>query len=146
MSRRRLTPVIAAVATAALGCAPASTPEPASRAEVPKSPPAGQQAPNPDAGPIAGPIAEVSPAGVTTAVNAPAESTEEQYAKACVAAKDWMTARGGDPQMLVEPFLSEVQNSDAVGPATFQSSWARLTDPQRSAVIVAVRAAADGGC
>ena len=37
-----------------------------------------------------------APGGATTAVGAPAESTEEEYSQACQAAKAWMIERGGD--------------------------------------------------
>ena len=47
----------------------------------------------------------VSPGGVTTKIDVPAQSTEEQYAQACLAAKDWMGSKGGDPHTLVEPYL-----------------------------------------
>lgn len=88
----------------------------------------------------------MSPGGVTTRVDVPAESTEEQYAQACMATKKWMEDKGGDPTTLVEPFLKEVQNNSAAGPATFGSTWGQLSTAQQAAVIVAVRAAAEGGC
>jgi hypothetical protein len=88
----------------------------------------------------------MSPDGVTTRINVPAQSTEEQYAQACMATKDWMTAKGGDPQSMVEPFLKELQSSTSTGPATFNSAWAELSTAQQAAVIIAVQAAADGGC
>jgi hypothetical protein len=87
-----------------------------------------------------------SPGGVTTRIDAPAESTEEQYAQACMATKTWMEAKGGDPATLVEPFLKELQGSAAPGPATFNSTWGQLSTAQQAAVIVAVKAAAEGGC
>lgn len=131
-----LTPRHVAVLLAALiatGC---------SAADTGKTGTAGSTAPEAAGGQAVG----VSPGGVTTRIEVPAQSTEEQYAQACMAAKDWMTAKGGDPQALVEPYLKEVQTSTASGPATFRTTWAELTDPQRAAVIIAVRAAADGGC
>ena len=88
----------------------------------------------------------MSPGGVTTAIDVPAQSTEEQYAQACKAAKDWITSKGGDPHSMVEPYLKELQSSPESGPATFKKSWAELDDAHRAAVIIAVRAAADGGC
>ena len=88
----------------------------------------------------------MSPGGVTTEIDVPAQSTEEQYAQACRAAKDWITGKGGDPHSMVEPFLKELQSSSESGPATFKKSWAELVDAHRAAVIIAVRAAADGGC
>ena len=88
----------------------------------------------------------VSPGGVTTRIDVPARSTEEQYAQACMATKEWMTAKGGDPQSMVEPFLKKLQSSTSTGPATFNSAWAELSTAQQAAVIIAVQAAADGGC
>ncbi|WP_163746566.1 lipoprotein LpqV [Mycolicibacterium helvum] len=87
-----------------------------------------------------------SPGGVTTRIDVPAESTEEQYAQACMATKTWMDAKGGDPTTLVEPFLKELQSNAAAGPATFNSTWGQLSTAQQAAVIIAVRAAAEGGC
>jgi hypothetical protein len=57
-----------------------------------------------------------------------------------------MESRGGDPHTHIEPFLQELQTTANVGPATFNSTWAQLSMPQQAAVIVAVQAAADGGC
>jgi hypothetical protein len=98
-----------------------------------------------EAAPAQGPLG-VSPGGVTTRMEIPAESTEEQYAQACLTAKDWMDAKGGDPHTLVEPYLKEIQGATDGGRATFGKTWTQLTDPQRAGVIIAVRAAADAGC
>jgi len=98
-----------------------------------------------DAGETSGAIA-MSPGGVTTKIDVPAESTEEQYAQACMATKTWMEAKGGDPATLVEPFLKELQANTAPGPAAFNSTWGQLSTAQQAAVIIAVRAAAEGGC
>lgn len=107
-------------------------------------------APAPTAGQQAGGSAEepigMSPGGVTTRIDVPAQSTEEQYAQACLAAKEWMDGKGGDPHTLVEPYLKELQGSTDNGPATFRKTWAELDDANRAAVIIAVNAAADGGC
>ena len=88
----------------------------------------------------------LSPGGVTTKINVPAQSLEEQYAQACMSAKDWMTTKGGDPTSLVEPFLREVQSSDQASPAAFGKTWPQLSEAQQAAVIIAVEAAAAGGC
>ncbi|MCI4674813.1 lipoprotein LpqV [Candidatus Mycolicibacterium alkanivorans] len=88
----------------------------------------------------------VSAGGVTTRIDVPAESTEEQYAQACVAAKKWIESQGGDPATLVEPMLKELQAGTEPGPATFNSTWAQLSTAQQAAVIIAVRAAAQAGC
>lgn len=103
------------------------------------------QAGAPAAEAATGPIG-VSSGGVTTRIEIPAQSTEEQYAQSCMAAKDWMAAKGGDPDTLVEPYLEQVQAAGESSPVTFNTTWANLTDPQRAAVLIAVRAAADGGC
>ncbi|HYO00386.1 MAG TPA: lipoprotein LpqV [Mycobacterium sp.] len=88
----------------------------------------------------------VSPNGVTTAVGAPAESTEDEYFQACRAAKVWMLERGGDQKTQFEPYLESLQKSDAAGPGTFDAPWSRLTPARQSAVIVAAEAAADDLC
>ena len=56
------------------------------------APSAAQSAAQPGAPSENGP-AGVSAGGVTTRLDIPAESTEEQYAQACLAAKDWMDSR-----------------------------------------------------
>ena len=129
------TPVaIAILAVALVGCS-----------TEPKPAPGPQSAGTPAAESGTGPIG-MSPDGVTTRIDVPAQSTEEQYAQACMAAKGWMAAKGGDPDTLVASYLKEIQISTTGGPATFAMTWAELTDAQRSAVIIAVQAAADGGC
>jgi hypothetical protein len=82
----------------------------------------------------------VSPNGVTTAVGAPAESTEEEYFQACHAAKVWMTEQGGDQKAQFEPYLASVQSSDAPGPATFNMPWSQLSPNRQAAVVVAAQA------
>lgn len=88
----------------------------------------------------------VSRDGVTTAVGAPAESTEDDYFQACRAARTWMDEQGGDPATQVEPYLKTVQSSESSGPGTFDRPWAELSPGQQSAVLVAVQAAVDGLC
>jgi hypothetical protein len=90
--------------------------------------------------------AGISPGGVTTAVGAPATSTEDEYFKACLAAKTWMAERGGDPKAQFEPYLADLQASDAAGPGTFDMPWSQLAPDRQSAVIVAAEAAADDLC
>jgi hypothetical protein len=89
---------------------------------------------------------EVTPGGVTTAVGAPAESTEEEYFQACHAARTWIDQRGGDPQSQIEPYLGELQRTESAGPGTFGSPWSKLTAGRQAAVIVAVEAAAAAQC
>ncbi|WP_299563014.1 lipoprotein LpqV [uncultured Mycolicibacterium sp.] len=131
------TGVLAAVLA---GCS--SDPQPAPTA--PSTTPSTAE-PTTAAAPPPGEVA-LSPGGVTTAVGAPAESTEEEYFQACYAAKTWMDARGGDPHTLIEPYLAELQATESSGPGTFGSPWSRLAPGRQAAVIVAVRAAADGLC
>ena len=54
---------------------------------------------------------EVSPGGVTTAVGADAESTEDEYSQACQAAKTWIDQQGGDRKSQVEPYLKMLQDA-----------------------------------
>ena len=88
----------------------------------------------------------ISPGGVTTAVGAPAESTEDDYFQACMAARTWMEQRGDDLRAQIEPYLAMVQSTQSAGPATFGAPWSELSAGQQSAVIVAVEAAADRMC
>ena len=83
---------------------------------------------------------------MTTAVDAPAESTENHYFHACRTARTWMEQQGGDPRSQIEPFLKTVQESQSAGPATFDKRWSELSPGQQSAVIVAVEAAAAALC
>ncbi len=88
----------------------------------------------------------VSADGVTTAVGAPAESTEEEYFQACYAARLWMDQRGNDPKAQIEPYLAMLQSTQAPGPGTFGTPWSQLPPGRQAAVIVAARAAADALC
>ena len=110
------------------------------------SPAAPAPSSEPQAATPGGPAIGISPGGVTTRIDEPAQSTEEQYGQACLAATDWMTAKGGDAHELVEPLLQEVQTAKDTSPVTFKKAWPELSAAQQAAVIVAVRAAADGGC
>lgn len=104
-------------------------------------PPAPSTAPSTASGAVG-----VSPGGVTTSVDAGAESLEEEYFQACHTAKVWMDAQGGDAQALVEPYLASIQSTDSAGPGTFGTPWSQLTPGRQSAVIVAVEAAANALC
>ena len=88
----------------------------------------------------------VSPGGVTTEVNAPAASTEEEYIQACLQARSWMTDQDEDRQSLVEDYLATVQQVGPADAATWNTPWAEMTPERQSALIVAVRAAADEAC
>lgn len=92
-----------------------------------------------------GPVG-LSPAGVTTRVDVPADSTEEQYFQACHAAKVWMDAQPGSGAALVEPYLAMVQASPSGTPGSWDTPWARLSLARQAAVIVAARAAANDEC
>lgn len=88
----------------------------------------------------------VSPGGVTTAVGAPADSTEEEYFKACTTARQWMAEQAGDPEAQIEPYLAMLQSTDSAGPGTYETPWSQLPPPRQAAVIVAVQAAAEDLC
>jgi hypothetical protein len=87
-----------------------------------------------------------SPAGVTTKINVPAHSTEEEYFQACHAATVWMQAHPGDKQTQAERYLAAVQTAGVVGPGTWNIAWAALPLPRQAGVIVAAHAAAGGEC
>jgi hypothetical protein len=88
----------------------------------------------------------MSPAGVTTKINVPAQSTEEGYFQACHAAKTWMQGRQGDRQTLIEAYLAAVQARGAHEAGTWYTPWAALPLARQAAVIVAARAAAADEC
>lgn len=90
--------------------------------------------------------AAVSPDGVTTEVNAPAASTEEEYIAACLQARAWMDGQDGDRDGLIEAYLKKVQESGEADAGTWDTSWSDLSPERQSALIVAVRAAADEAC
>src|ERR1700753_901907 len=64
-----------------------------------------------------------SPAGVTTKINVPAHSTEEEYFQACHAATLWMQAHPGDNQSLAERYLAAGQAPGVVGPGPWNVAW-----------------------
>jgi hypothetical protein len=88
----------------------------------------------------------LSPAGVTTRVDVPADSTEEGYFQACHAAKVWMDAQAKTGQSLVEPYLAMVQASPSGTAGSWNSRWTDLTLARQAAVITAARAAASDEC
>jgi Putative lipoprotein LpqV len=88
----------------------------------------------------------VSPGGVTTRVDVPADATESQYGQACRAAKLWLDAQQGDPLTLVEAYLRELQAPGAVGPGSFDVAWTELTPAQQAGAIMAVNGAANDEC
>ncbi|MFD6197091.1 lipoprotein LpqV [Mycobacteriaceae bacterium NPDC060252] len=88
----------------------------------------------------------LSPAGVTTSVDAAPSSLEEEYYQACRAAADWMTGKQVGPAQLVEGYLQSIQSNGNVGPGTFHKSWHELPADRQAAVIVATNAAAEQQC
>ena len=88
----------------------------------------------------------VSPGGVTTRVDVPADATESQYGQACHATKLWMDEQRADPKSLVETYLKMIQAPGFIGPANFNTPWADLTPAQQAGVIIAVNGAANGEC
>jgi hypothetical protein len=139
--RRYALCVAAAAAVAIAGCSSGTEGGPTSPPGPTSTTPTSSETPTAAPGEVA-----VSPDGVTTAVGAPAESTEEEYFQACRAAKVWMDEQGGDLKSQIEPYLKTVQSSDAPGPGTFGSPWSQLAPGRQAAVIVAVQAAADELC
>src|SRR5271167_4374064 len=94
-------------------------------------------------------VLAISPAGVTTKINVPSYSTEEEYFQACHAAKTWMQGHPGDRAALVESYLAAVQTpgpGDVPGAGTWNIAWAALPLPRQAGVIVAANAAANDEC
>jgi hypothetical protein len=91
-------------------------------------------------------VVSTSPAGVTTKIDVPAHSTEEEYFQACHAATVWMQGHPGDTQTLAERYLAAVQAPGAVGPGTWNITWVALPLTRQAGVIVAAHAAANNEC
>ncbi|MGZ4526214.1 MAG: lipoprotein LpqV [Mycobacterium sp.] len=100
------------------------------------------------AGPSAAPPGAIgrSPAGVTTRVDVPADSTEEEYYQACHAAKVWMDAQTRTGQSLFEPYLAMLQAAPSGTTGSWNARWADLTPARQAAVITAAHAAANDEC
>jgi putative hemolysin len=142
-------PLAAAIAVAALAsallaaCSSETKPEPTSASSTPAPPTTTTTLETHMAAP--GQIG-VSPGGVTTAVGAAAQSTEDEYFQACNAAKTWMSQQGGDLKVQFEPYLADLQKTDSAGVGTFDTPWSKLTPDRQAAVIVAAEAASNALC
>ena len=88
----------------------------------------------------------LSPTGVTTRVDVPADSTEEEYYQACHAAKEWMDGQPKAGQSLFEPYLAMVQASPSGTTGSWNIRWAELTLARQAALITAAHAAANDEC
>ena len=88
----------------------------------------------------------LSPTGVTTRVDVPADSTEDEYYQACHAAKVWMDAQPKTGQSLFEPYLAMVQTSQSGTAGSWNTRWTELTLARQAALITAARAAANDEC
>ena len=118
--------------SASSGRATSSSPAPAPSSAVSAAPPPG--------------AVGLSPAGVTTRVDVPADSTEEEYFQACHAAKLWMADQPNTGESLLEPYLAMVQTSPSPTAGSWNTRWADLTPARQAAVITAARAAANDEC
>jgi hypothetical protein len=99
-------------------------------------------------GPVSAPPGAVglSPAGVTTRVDVPADSTEEEYFQACHAAKMWMEAQPRSGASLFEGYLAMVQASPSGTDGSWNARWSDLTLARQAALITAARAAVNDEC
>ncbi len=88
----------------------------------------------------------LSSTGVTTRVDVPANSTEEEYFQACHAAKVWMDAQPKTGESLFEPYLAMVQASPSGTAGSWNARWADLNLARQAAVITAAHAAANDEC
>lgn len=139
----RIGVTVAAIFLGTLGCSAEEAPP----TQTTSTPPSAAAEPSTaSAPPTSSGAVGISPGGVTTSVDAGAESLEEEYFQACHTARLWMDAHGGDGQTLIEPYLATLQSSDSAGPGTFGTPWSQLPPGRQSAVIVAVEAAADSLC
>ncbi|MGD1252804.1 lipoprotein LpqV [Mycobacterium seoulense] len=132
--------VVAVGLLSGAACSPgAPSGKPASPSAQPAAAPGGVSAAPPGA-------VGLSPAGVTTRVDVPANSTEEEYYQACHAAKVWMDAQPRTGQSLFEPYLAMVQAAPTGTAGSWNARWADLTPARQAAVITAARAAAADEC
>jgi len=120
-----------------MGCSATATKAPTGSASLSSTVPTAAAAPG---------VVAISPAGVTTKINVPSHSTEEEYFQACHAAKTWMQGHPGDRTGLVERSLAAVQTPAIFGAGTWNIAWAALPLPRQAGVIVAARAAANDEC
>jgi len=132
---------VVAVVPAAAGCAAGNkTATPTSA--TPSGGPATKEA----AATVPPGVVALSPAGVTTKINVPAKSTEEEYFQACHAAKIWMQGKRGERQALIEAYLAAVQAPGVSGTGTWNTPWAALPLARQAGVIAAAEAAANDEC
>lgn len=132
--------IVTGVATVVQGCSHGAR----NGAPISSSPRQSGMADGPGSAP-AGAIG-VSAGGVTTRVDIPAHSTEEEYYQACHAAKVWMDAQPKTGASLFEPYLAMVQASPSGTPGSWNTPWSKLTPARQAAVIVAARAGANDEC
>jgi hypothetical protein len=135
-----ITVLLAVIVSAEAGCS-ADAPSAKPTAVVVPATPSTKAA----AAPVPSAVA-LSPAGVTTKIDVPARSTEEEYFQACHAATTWMHGRPGDQQALIEAYLAAVQAPGLGGAGTWNTPWAALPLARQAAVIVAAKAAANNEC
>jgi hypothetical protein len=140
-SAAALAAALSAVVPVAAGCS-AHTNKPAPTAVTVSSAPGTRQA----AATVPPSLVALSPAGVTTKINVPARSTEEEYFQACHAAKAWMQGHPSDHQALIEAYLAAVQAPGVNSAGTWNTPWAALPLARQAGVIVAATAAANGEC
>ena len=88
----------------------------------------------------------LSPAGVTTRIDVPADSTEDEYFQACHAAKIWMEAQPRTGESLLLPYLAMVQTSPSGTAGSWNARWSDLPLARQAAVLTAARAAANDEC
>jgi hypothetical protein len=132
---------LAAVVPVAAGCS-AGTNKPTPTAVTVSSAPGTKEA----AATVPPNVVALSPAGVTTKINVPAQSTEEEYFQACHAAKAWMQGHPGGHQALIEAYLAAVQAPGVSNAGTWNTPWAALPLARQAGVIVAATAAANDEC
>ena len=132
---------LAAIIPVAAGCAAGTNKPTPTAVTVPSAPGTKEAAATVPPSGVA-----LSPAGVTTKINVPARSTENEYFQACHAAKAWMQGHPGDHQALIEAYLAAVQAPGVSSAGTWNTPWAALSLARQAGVIVAATAAANDEC
>lgn len=89
----------------------------------------------------------VTPAGLTTAVNAPILASAAEMAQGCTEAKSALGTFGGDVEVVLALMQATAADStEGVTITSGEDSWASATPPEQAAIIAALHAAAAGEC
>ena len=92
-------------------------------------------------------IYEVTPDGLTTAVNVPVTASAEEMAQGCTEAKAMLDAFGGDAEVALALIQATAEDStEGFTVTTGDNPWATATPQEQVAIIASLRAAENGEC